>query len=324
MANPAVKKQSNQQLFLEKFLKQFSLKFSKPTSDILSVRCVSKFQLIKQLVSIRDKLESPGHKRTSGKEILSHLEKSGLVRPIPTIDPTSSQLQNKFYLIGIESDMNSVSPIELLQAQEPKGVICYLTALEFHGLTTQIPSYHHIASLVSGSSSPQNKDFQKIPSGSLETARKYNPLGSKKFIFENIPYYITSRDKDLIPGIQERYLNEKTIFRITTFEQTLLDTLHRPLSCGGPSVIFEAWNSALDRIDSNLLHEYLNKINNAILSRRVGYMLQTIAFEVDGNLSIMLDSIKESIPRDDPNSAVTLLSGFDYPELNEEWFIKVP
>jgi predicted transcriptional regulator of viral defense system len=36
--------------------------------------------------------------------------------------------------------------------------------------------------------------------------------------------------------------------RITTLEQTLLDTLHRPLSCGGPPIVIEAWeHTALGR-----------------------------------------------------------------------------
>lgn len=324
MANSTAKKQSNKPLFLESVLAQFSKKFSKPTADILSVRCVSKFRLLKYLVAIRDELDFLGHKRTPGKEILLHLERSGLVRAIHTIDPSTNQLQNRFYLIGIESDVSLVNPIELLQAEEPNGVICYFTALEFHGLTTQIPSHHHIAKFVSSPSVSQKRDPQQIITGSSSTTRIFNPLGTKKFIFEDTPYYVTNRDRNLVPGTQERYLDEKTRFRITNFEQTLLDTLHRPLCCGGPSVVFEAWNTALDRIDSSLLCEFLYKINNALLSRRVGYMLQTIGLEPDGGLFTFLDSIKKSIPKDDPESATTLLPGLDYAQLDEEWFIKVP
>ena len=37
--------------------------------------------------------------------------------------------------------------------------------------------------------------------------------------------------------------------RITTLEQTLLDSLYKPFLCGGPEVVFEAWQDAVDRLD---------------------------------------------------------------------------
>jgi len=324
MANSAIKEQSTRPFFLEKVLAQFTQRFSKPSAELLSVRCISKIQLIKQLVLIRDELEFPGHKRTSGSSILLHLEQSGLVHPVASMNPKTKEIEDKFYVIGIESGVSTVSPIELLQAQESKGVVCYFTALEFYGMTTQIPSHHHIAVLGASSPNLRNKDTKKELIGSLKPGRNYDPLGTKRFIFEDVPYYVTNRDKKLVPGIQERYLDEKSIFRITSYDQTLLDTLHRPISCGGPSVVFEAWHSAFDRLSSNLIYEYLSKINSSELSRRVGYMLQVIDYKVDGKISELFDSIKASIPREDSESIISLLPGFDYSELNEEWFLKVP
>jgi len=325
MSDSAAKRQSSLFPFLEKVLARFSQRFSMPSAtDLLSVRCISKVQLVKQLVSIRDELAFPGHKRTSGKSILLHLEQSGLVHPVPSTNPTTNEVEDKFYLIGIESGVSRVSPIELLQAQESKGVVCYFSALEFYGMTTQLPSHHHIAVLGTGAVTSRKKDVKQELVESMNVDRKYDPLGTKKFVYEDVPYYVTSRDKKLVPGVQERYLDEKSIFRITTYDQTLLDTLHRPMSCGGPSVVFESWHSALDRLSSDLIYEYLSKINNSELTRRVGYMMQVIDYKVNEGLSEMFDSVKDSVVRKAPESIITLLPGIDYTEFNEEWYLKVP
>ena len=52
--------------------------------------------------------------------------------------------------------------------------------------------------------------------------------------------YTTRREAHRVVGVQTRYVNEKSRYRVTTLEQTLVDTLHRPHSCGGPAVVFEA------------------------------------------------------------------------------------
>ncbi|MBT4860421.1 MAG: hypothetical protein HOM14_00385 [Gammaproteobacteria bacterium] len=322
MPHSVKNKLSRQELFFEKVLASFSTRFASPTSDILSTRCISKLALLKQLLLIRDEIAFPGHKRISGKDILNLLERSKIIQPIITLDPVTNQKQENFYLLGLTSSENIVDPIELLQALEPKGVICYFTALEFYGLTTQIPSHHHIAKLVHTSLRGRKKNYKNTPPSKKNHV--FNPLGKNKFTYEDIPYYLTNRDTNLILGIKERFLNERTKFRITSIEQTLLDTLHKPLSCGGSSVVFEAWENAIDKMQSNILLEYLQKINNNALSCRAGYMLQIMDYKINSDLSSFLSSVKNSVTRNNPELAIPLLPGLNYHQFNQEWFIRTP
>lgn len=322
MASSVKKERLKEELFFEKVLAAFSSKFSSPSSDVLSTRCISKSSLLKHLTTIRDEIGFPGYKRIAAKDILFHLERSKIVHPINTYEPSSAEKQDNFYLLGLTSDNSIIDPIELLQALEPKGIICYFTAIDFYRLTTQIPSHHHIAKLVKGSVSGGKKEGNiKYP---LKKGRVFNPLGNKKFIYEDVPFYMTNRAENLVQGVKERFLDDKTKFRITTLEQTLLDTLHKPLSCGGASVVFEVWENARDKIDCDVVFEYLKKINSNALSCRAGYMLQTMNYKIRGDFSDFLDLVKNSINRDNPELAISLLPGFDYHQLNNEWFIKVP
>ncbi|MFT3882954.1 MAG: hypothetical protein QM703_25270 [Gemmatales bacterium] len=76
---------------------------------------------------------------------------------------------------------------------------------------------------------------------------KPNLLGEWLFTYKGLRYYKTTKENRLVPGIQTRFLNPTSIVRITSLEQTLLDTLHRPLSCGGPAVVMEAWEQGITR-----------------------------------------------------------------------------
>ncbi|MBT3725884.1 MAG: hypothetical protein HOM14_19225 [Gammaproteobacteria bacterium] len=311
-----------QELFIEKVLAEFAKKFSTPSFEIPSTRCLAKTDLLKHLVDIRNEIGLPGYKRFPAKDILLHLERSKIITPIKTLNPKTMVEQEKFYLLGFQSNQNFVDPIELLQALEPKGVICYFSALEYYELTTQIPSHHHVAKLIKSPLGEKSKSKE-----AYVTARKkrmFNPLGKKELVYEGVPYYLTNRDKRLVPGIKERFLNERTKFYITTLEQTLIDTLHKPLSCGGSPVIFEAWQNAVNKLKSKIILEYLNKIGNISLSCRVGYMMEIMEYKLSDELSNFLDLAKNSTVKNNPELAPSLLPGVDFHEINNEWFIKVP
>ncbi len=322
MASSTNNESAMQGLFFEEVLAKFSEIFSAPSSEILSTRCISRTLLLKHLVRIRDELQFPGYKRISGKKILLHLERSKIVHLIETIDPNISEPKKEFYLLGLTSDKSTVDPIELLQALEPKGVICYFTALEFYGLTTQLPSHHHIAKLLERPNEQKGKTDHSTESSSKN--RLFDPLGKKAFIYEDTPFYVTNRTKNLVPGIKERYLNEKTKYRITTLEQTVLDTLHKPLSCGGPSVVFEAWENAIEGVKSETILDYLTKIDNLALSRRAGYMLDIMNYEISDDLHTFLKSAKDAIRGNHAEAPISLLPGLNYSQINQEWLVRIP
>jgi predicted transcriptional regulator of viral defense system len=81
------------------------------------------------------------------------------------------------------------------------------------------------------------------------------------------------RDPQYLVQTQWRFVHELSRIRVTSLEQTLLDTLHRPLNCGGAAVVFEAWDTGADRLDHDKLATLLHRINDLRLTRRVAYML---------------------------------------------------
>ncbi len=309
--------------FLERVLAKFSAKMGSPSSERPTVKCISKSNLRELLIEIRDEINAPGFKSVPATKLIRHMEQSRIITPIPVIDSENNRVADKFWAVGIGVDSASISPIELLEALEPIGVISYFTALQIHELTTQIPTHHHIAKLKDVFL--RKNSLQEItPITSKDKARTYDLLGTKQFTFEGIPFYCTSRDRHWVPGIQSQYLNDKTIFKMTTLEQTLIDTLHRPLSCGGPSVVFEAWETALESINESRMVGYITQINDMRLNRRIGFMLENLGYELHTEMKEILDYSLRTIDKEDPKSVVALLTGINYSHVNAKWLLEVP
>lgn len=316
-----------QDYFFKSVLAEFSKTFGSPSTKHPNVRCVSKTALVRELVELRNRLAIPGFKDISGKAILDSLAQSGLIHPVPLIDPNNSQPIEKFFSVGLNEASHELDPIELLQAIVTKGVMCYFTAVYFHDLSTQIPTHHHIARVTDTLLAPRKPPADTLVhhAPARRTTRKRDPLGERQFLYQGVPYYITTRDRRRVPGIQERYFTNKTIFSVTTYEQTLLDTLDRPLSCGGPSVVFEAWDNAASELDQDRLLHYLQTIGDQRISRRVGYMLfEHLEHALDAQLENYLQHIRQQVIIDETATTISLLPGYKYIHTNLEWRLEVP
>ena len=263
----------------------------------------------------------------SGRALLELLLRSGVVQRVPHIEAAGSQPPAQFFSIGLNEPNLELDPIELLQAMEPQGVICYFTAVQFHNLSTQIPTHHQVARL-SKTLSPRPKASSSSPvqrTLSTDTQKKRDRLGKRQFLYHGIPYYITSRKQIRMPGIQERYYTNKTIVSITDYEQTLLDTLDRPLSCGGPSVVFEAWENGMGEFDQSRILTYLRAIKDERLTRRVGYMLlDRLQSKLDSELQRYLNRIRTELKQDQTAAVISLLPGYEYSHPNHDWNLEVP
>jgi len=243
-----------------------------PSEAIPNVQWLSDTRLIKLLVAVRNAVKAP--KTLTGTRLLELLVDSKLARQLPPEDFSDASDSPAVFSLDI-GGVPSISPIELLQATQPSyqnTVICYFTALERHELTTQETPHHHVASLKAPSKQPRP---QPVPSPSAAGGSGRKPsLGTLLFRYQGIPYYMTQRDPALVPGIQTVRLSPSCQVRMTTLEQTLLDTLHRPWSCGGPSVVFEAWERGLPLLDDARLALCLKTIGRTDYTRRAGYMLE--------------------------------------------------
>lgn len=310
----------------ETFLKALSDKIAEPSPDHPTARCWTHTSFANVVQDIRRKSLPSTFPHTP--EIIAHLIKIGWACRVDVdlLSETSTP-SREFYLLDISASHGAkVDPFELLQAYRPDGVICYFSALTYHSLTSQMASFHHIASLIKpGKSKKATYEFRN-PDKTDETqiSTKKISLGEMLFSYENIPYYLTKRSPSKLVGMQTRILGPRTHIRITTLEQTLLDTLHKPLYCGGASVVLEAWEEGINRFDEERFKEYLDKLSSRLLLRRVGAMFELLEYETSDELKEALEKGLEFFDEDAPETYISLLPGLEFPSLNLKWRVKIP
>ena len=231
----------------------------------------------------------------------------------------------EFLLLDMEAGKGEpINPLELLQAYIPDGVVCFFSAITYYELTTQITAHHHIARL----NPPKVRTIQEASeSRETESAIKRaerNPLGTEIFRFEDVGYYLNRRDASLVPGIQIRVVTSRCWLRITTLEQTLLDALMQPVRCGGEAVVLEAWESGAKQLDADRMAGHLAQMEREDLDRRVGAMLEMVGADFSGTpLGQRLKDIKDRlVAKNAPE--ISLLNGFQFPELNKTWKVRIP
>jgi predicted transcriptional regulator of viral defense system len=64
--------------------------------------------------------------------------------------------------------------------------------------------------------------------------------------------------------------------RVTTPERTLLDSLQTPELSGGVDNVLRAWALARDTLDLDLLIQYVDRFDIALLRQRVGFILEEL------------------------------------------------
>jgi len=265
-----------------------------PSDELPNVQWLSEYFLRRLLLDVAKTAKAPT--TLSGRTLLRMLVDSQLARQLPPDDFSDASKSPAIYSLEL-GGVPSISPIELLQATQSSyqnTAICYFTALERHELTTQEAPHHHVASLKAPSKQPRPKP---VPSPSdADDSRRKPSLGTLLFRYQDIPYYMTQRDPALVPGIQTVRLSPSCQVRMTTLEQTLLDTLHKPWSCGGPSVVFEAWERGLPLLEDARLAHCLKAIGRNDFIRRAGYMLEQFNHgTTDNDLLALLSDAKDKV-----------------------------
>ena len=253
----------------EEFLKAFTARVAKPTSFLLSARCITKQTLSGIFSEIQQELNLPST-FPSGVAIIEHLISMGFASRIPVEGTAGTAPSKEFILLGIQESQDlDADPLELLQAYDQQGTICYFSALAYFNLTTPSPSASPRGS-AHQSSDPQRK--RRTTSHDRESKENNYEVETR-----NLPLHLRGgtlllykKVKSSIPGIKIRVISPGTNLRITTIEQTLLNTLQYPFHCGGQEVALEAWERHIGQIDGDLLLDYLRTIRIDPLTRRVG------------------------------------------------------
>jgi predicted transcriptional regulator of viral defense system len=302
----------------QRFEKLLRRQVAKPNEKQLTVRCW-KASTLSSTIRLLVKRERAYLRTTfpSAKKIILRLVSLGWLRPVKI---TTEKPRLRLFLMETDVAGNkSVDPLELLQASLPHGVISYFAALEYHDLTKQVPPFYHIGRLLAG----QPTEPPKKPVLASQVSVKRNPLGTELFQFGEATYYETKRYRVLTPGVQLRTVGPRTWLRITTLEQTLLDTLLQPIRCGGEAVIFEAWDRARDNFDATRMADHLAKIRRDELSRRTGAILDLIGIKVAKTpLGDLLRLVKKRMTAATPE--IPLLPNMDFTSRSDAWRIRVP
>ena len=306
-------KRQKQNNFWDMFLKHLANRLQEPDENLHSVRVVSEVTLKRLCRDVAGEIDTPKSSRPAGPAMVRHLVESGLARQLPVEVSGKPTGKTRIYALGFGAQRMAPAPVEILQAAEPGGVACYFAAIDFYELTTQLPTYHHVA-VPTEYNTPLA--LEPVIGASADRTEGGERLGTLMFRYDGVPYYRTHRDARLLPGVQRRRFGY-SIIRITTLEQTLLDTLHHPASCGGAAVIFEAWETAWERINQDRLADYLGSIKHGPLRRRVGCICDRLGLDRTRRLKEFLDKLKGEVSGDTP--VVTLLKGIDGQELNSDW-----
>lgn len=302
---------------LELVVAELSSVLAKPSETIPSVRCISRVALVEIISDLAGKLGIPSGRIPSGTQAINRLLKAKLLHAVPFDDAAAKVGKGRLFAVGIGVDVKTIHPIELLQALVPSGIVCYMTALSVHDLTTQPTMHHHVARLETAPTRLRSiPPESRRKTTSMESARPVPgatpSLGQWQFTYQDVRYYLTLREPRFLRSFQKRYLSDKSWYRVTTLEQTLLDTLHRPASCGGPAIVFEAWDAARERLDTTALVSLLTEIGDDRLTRRAGFMLERLGLSV---------ALPAAIGHED---VVSLLPGMPYTVAAPRWRVLVP
>ncbi len=285
-----------------------------------TVRCWTRHNLEKVIMSVikahkTDLVISTFYTAT---EVIHRLQEIGWLSAIGVDSPP------ELFLLDMEArEGDVIDPLEVLQGYKPQGVLCYFGVLGHLGLTTQVAPFFHVA-YIDKSPLPTMRPIPKVSVKGDRALPNRNPLGQEVFQFEGAPCYLTKRNIALTPGIQTRIIGPRTMLRMTTMEQALLDVLGYPLHCGGESVVFEAWERGAAQWNPDRLADYLMKINRTEIDRRVGAMMDVLQIKIDSKkLQVRLDDVRTQL-RKSRDEEVPLLPGFTYPNVNSNWKVCVP
>jgi predicted transcriptional regulator of viral defense system len=307
----------------EEFLKAFTARVAKPTASLLSVRCITRQTLSGIFSEIQQELNLPST-FPSGVAIIEHLLSMGFASRIPVEGIKVTAPSKEFILLGIQESQDlDVDPLELLQTYDQQGTICFFSALAYFNLTTQVPVHHHVATLTTQVATSANSERPCTIDNSKKTNTK-SKLGTYLFNYEGVPFYCTKRVKSSIPGIKIRVVSPRTNLRITTIEQTLLDTLQYPFHCGGQEVALEAWGRHIGQIEGDLLLDYLRTIRIDPLTRRVGAIFDLFGIPPARDLDFFLKESKSRIFSQPEVPEIPLFRGINSQRINPIWKILVP
>src|SRR4030043_1568596 len=199
---------------------------------------------IRPMFSIRDARRVLGHRESDPtRQFLERLQTKGWLRRIK---------RGRFAAIPLSSG-NTRSPQlhEFVVAMDlvAPAAIAYLSALNHHGMTEQLPRTVFVST---------NHPVRRPPGEVLGMSYKIISLRTEKFF-----------------GIVKDWIDEMP-FMVTDREKTIIDGLDLPQYVGGVAEIAKALSTVWTQIDETKFRKYAVKIGNSAVAKRLGFLMETL------------------------------------------------
>jgi len=148
---------------------------------------------------------------------------------------------------------------EIAMALVEPAAISYWSALQYHGLTDQVPRIIHI---LTTANAPRIRNKTKSTTSCYEV--------------EGITYQFTKVRPDRFFGIQKVWIGEARV-SITDPERTLIDGIQKPQNCGDLSEVINAFKMLGTKLDLKKIIDYALKLDTATV-KRLGWILSELHF----------------------------------------------
>jgi predicted transcriptional regulator of viral defense system len=216
-----------------------------------------------------DALKNSNLSRESLRVSLSRLEQRGMIERIE---------KGKYLIIPLGAEKGKYTLHEFVIGSQliSPYAISYWSALNFYGLTEQIPIVVFIQT-------PIQKKHRNIK------------------IF-GVQYKIVKIKESKCFAIRKEWI-EETQINITDKEKTIIDCLDKPQYCGGIIEVVKALKN--NKFDRKKLEDYAQRIGNSGVLRRLGYLCELLNIKIklpklDTRNYLLLDP---TMPEKGPKSA---------------------
>lgn len=199
---------------------------------------------IRPTFSIEDARRILGHKESDPtRQFLERLQTKGWIRRIR---------RGSFAVIPLSSGESRTPQLhEFIVAMElvSPAAIAYWSALNYHGMTEQLPRTVFIAT---------DHPVRRPPGEVLGVSYKIVSLRPEKFF-----------------GTVKDWIDEMP-FTVTDREKTIIDGLDLPQYVGGVGEVAKALSTAWAQLDESKLRKYAVKIGNSAVAKRLGFLMETL------------------------------------------------
>jgi len=292
--------------------KVISYLFSRIAAGTL-FRFLNLSDLKKTIIAAKNELFSKSEDRITTKIIIDHLLNTSILHKVNT---SYTKNGTPFFYLGFKNEIDLIQPAEILHSINKEGVLCFFSAFEIYELTTQYAPYYHIAEQKNIFKDSTNHTIQ--PNIKIKRKTRRDILGTKEIVYNEIPYYLTRRNKQNILSV--KYVDIRgTKIKIVSIEQCLIDCFLYDEKSGGINIITEVWENAINLFNSNTMFEILKKMNKNSLNRKIGFYFDYLNFKPSIILTEYLQRFTNSAG--DP---IQLINESEFIRKNNKWNILGP